>query len=187
MSKYFKHYHLGRVPKTTKWRIKKKNEMLARKYSISSNIETLTTNKHVKQINTNEAIDYSPNTYEYDESNPNTFDDTNNFNDPQELLKKIQIENEEENAPNEHNKGLIYSALLALFFSGNFTQSSFKLILEFTQLFTKIKIPSKFDQLLKTLGGEAIEYTKTWVCHQCNSTIELSSSNQRICSICSNR
>ena len=37
-------------------------------------------------------------------------------------------------------------------------------MLEFTKLFTDIKIPSSFHQLIKSIGENKIEYTKTWYC-----------------------
>ena len=128
------------------------------------------------------------NFYEYDESNPsNLNDDQINACNPLEILQQIRIDNEQVFDDDEPNKELIHSALLALFFAGNFTQSSFKLILEFTRLWTKVKIPTKFDQLLKTLSDENIEYTKTWFCHICQTQVELSHSTQRFCSTCKNQ
>ena len=77
--------------------------------------------------------------------------------DPLEELQRIQIDSTDKSFSEEHKKELVHAALLALFFSGNFTQESFKLVLEFTKMFTHIKIPSSFNQLIKSIGENQIK------------------------------
>ena len=82
----------------------------------------------------------------------------------------------------------IYASLLTLFYSGNLTQSAFKLVLEHTQLLTQIILPKSFDQLLNKMKiFESNDYNKTWFCQNCKKQTELVYSKQRSCLICNEK
>ena len=99
----------------------------------------------------------------------------------------IVIEDEEaaSNAYQEPQEDKICASLLTLFYSGNLTQSAFKLVLEHTQLLTQVTLPKSFDQLLiKMKVFESDEYNKTWFCQKCKKKTNLICSKQRACLIC---
>ncbi len=100
---------------------------------------------------------------------------------------EITETNEEIGDITEPSEDLLYYSLLTLFFSGNFTQSAFKLALEHTQLFTKIKIPKTIDQLIAKIEDEKLTYTKKWFCQNCKQELTLENNKQRKCLICSNK
>ena len=205
MNKYLKHFNNNtKIPKTSKWRLKKQKrldalgrnlELAARSNSQIKNFSStnisdeqdcgIAKNQETRDIFNSTNIVDEENFYDYDESNPNFHEE--NIHEPLEELQRIQIDSTDKLYSEEHKKELIHAALLALFFSGNFTQESFKLVLEFTKLFTDIKIPSSFNQLIKSIGENQIEYIKTWVCHNCQLQVELTSTSQRTCSFCNNQ
>jgi len=80
----------------------------------------------------------------------------------------------------------ISTSLLALFFAGNLTQTSLKLITEYVQMFTQIKIPKSFNQLLNYTNIKPFAYTKQFYCQNCLKYVVLSRPQQRQCSQCSN-
>ncbi len=98
---------------------------------------------------------------------------------------------DEEALPNnyqEPREDSIYASLLTLFYSGNLTQSAFKLLLEHTQLLTQINLPKSFDQLLNKMKiFESNNYNKTWFCQKCKKETELVYSKQRSCLICNEK
>ena len=96
-------------------------------------------------------------------------------------------EDEQENKLDPPNESLISASLLAVFFSGNLTQSSLKSVIELTQLFTNIKIPKTFNQLFENITEENVSYSKTWHCQTCLKKVELLHSKQRSCSGCNNK
>lgn len=181
-TKYFNHYKSSKIPRTSQWR----NNKQKRLDNLKRNMCLTINNVYQSTCNTNNS-NYPHNLYNYDETNPSFIDEVNINSNPLEQLQQIRIENADDIITRELKTELIHSALLALFFSGNFTQASFKMVLEFTQLFTDLQIPSNFNQLIQTIGEENIEYSKKWFCNKCQIQIEPTKSNQRICTVCSNR
>lgn len=84
----------------------------------------------------------------------------------------------------EINEKNVYASLISLFFRGNLTQSTFKLVIEHTQLLIPFKLPKDFDQLMGKIEKERLMYTKQWFCQKCCKYISLSHNKQRNCLIC---
>jgi hypothetical protein len=106
-------------------------------------------------------------------------------------LPSISIEilgnNEEIDNLIEPSEEILYNSLLTLFFSGNFTQSAFKLLLEHTQLFTNIKLPKSIDQIITKIEEEKLTYSKKWYCQNCKEEVNLENNKQRNCFKCLNK
>ena len=70
------------------------------------------------------------------------------------------------------------------FFAGNFTQASLVLIIQLIQMFTNLKIPSNFDNLIKFLNIQKTNYQKIWQCQTCKMKIETKENKKTQCDIC---
>jgi len=100
----------------------------------------------------------------------------------EESLNKINLN---ELDPDEQLT-IISNTILSLFFAGNLTQSSLNIITEFTRLFTNIKIPSTFNQLLNLAQIKPFEYTKKFFCQHCSTEaiVKGETRYKRKCSTC---
>ncbi len=78
----------------------------------------------------------------------------------------------------------ISMALLTLFFSGDFSKTGLSKITEFTQIFSDVKIPKSFVNLLNQLDKNPINYEKKWFCATCFVYVRLHHQYQRRCSRC---
>ncbi|CAF0821714.1 unnamed protein product [Brachionus calyciflorus] len=83
------------------------------------------------------------------------------------------------------------AALLCLFYSGNLTQQSFKIVCELIKVVTKngeneFKIPSDINQCLKwVLDKNIIEHEINWLCLNCKSyKNEIKNKHQGLCQVC---
>ena len=106
------------------------------------------------------------------------------------LLFEINVysdENEEEEFRIETNEKKVYAALIALFFRVNITQSDFKLVIEFAQLLTPIKLPKDFDRIMAQVNQTQLKYNKKWFCQNCGIYVTLSNSKERVCLDCNNK
>lgn len=107
---------------------------------------------------------------------PNQIDDYKLYTDQEDFEFKI-----------EENQEILFASLISLFFRGNFTQSAFKSVIEFTQLLTPIKLPKDFDKLMRQIDQEKLNFTKNWFCQKCLKYVSLSQSKQRNCENCNTR
>lgn len=96
-----------------------------------------------------------------------------------------QGQNADDNNP--PNENILCASLLTVFFNANLTQEALKIVIEHTQLFTNIKIPKTFNQLMVRINNEKLDYEKVWFCQYCEVKCELSNTKQRICSSCNNK
>ena len=94
----------------------------------------------------------------------NDFEEDENYDN--ELINDIIFENEEL-TQQQANEELVCASIFAVFYSGNISQSALSLVSELTRLFTGIKIPKKFDQILKKNSSNNISYKKLWYCSNC--------------------
>ena len=60
-------------------------------------------------------------------------------------------------------------------------------IIKFTQLFTSIKLPKNFNQVVKECLESPLQYNKKWYCQTCQKYVELETSFQRVCGDCQTR
>jgi len=105
-----------------------------------------------------------------------------------DLLKEIESQKINKiNSTVYDNNDLICTALLSLFYSAHFTRDAFAKVIEFAQLLTNVKIPKSFDQLMKHINEEKLEYSKVFFCQKCVNKVELNNSKQRTCELCNER
>ena len=76
-------------------------------------------------------------------------------------------------------------ALLTLFFSGDFTKTGLSKIIELTQMFSDVKLPKAFVNLINRLEKSPIKYEKKWFCVECFAYVEIENQYQRRCTQCS--
>lgn len=100
------------------------------------------------------------------------------------VIFESQIDNQFEI---EKNEKLLFAALIATFYSCNLTQTALRIVIEFTQLLTPIKIPKSFDQLMSKIESEQLNYYKTWFCQKCVVQVMLINNKQRNCLKCFNK
>jgi hypothetical protein len=108
----------------------------------------------------------------------NSSDDNNNFDDNYNNCEDINYINEiisDEEISNDLNKidneKDMIIALICLYFSGKFTQTSFNIILEFLQISSKFQIPKTFNQLVDqffSMSNNQIRFAKESYCSKCN-------------------
>ena len=78
----------------------------------------------------------------------------------------------------EQDESKLYASLIALFFSGNLTQTALKLVIKHTQLLTSIKLPKDFDQLMSKIETHELKYNEKWFGQICLEEVKLSNSKQ---------
>jgi hypothetical protein len=184
--------------KATSYRYKKKIELMeiTQRYFknlLNSNQNNLTINDESNEnlVNgnnqTNDQIEEEyiihSNHINIIESNTNVEEQANICN-----FEIVVDEIDDSNNYSEIDSKTISCSLLSLFYTGNFSQTQLKLIIEFIQLFTKQKIPKNFNNLVNGLEMELKNnYTKNWYCHHCSKKVELSYHMQRTCFECKNK
>ena len=82
----------------------------------------------------------------------------------------------------------INAALLCLFFSGNLSQSAFKLVCDFAKIFlnSKIKIPTDLNQCTRIVENKnKLTFQKYWFCQYCKSYLDnISDKFKNECELC---
>ena len=97
------------------------------------------------------------------------------------------LDDEDDEFKIETNEKNVYAALITLFFRVNITQSDFKLVIEFAQLLTPIKLPKDFDRIMSQVNQKQLSFNKKWFCHYCKIYNTLSNNKQRECVNCNNK
>lgn len=162
--------------------------------TICTNIERY--NQQIDQIESEDSQSQSENASDDDESTTNdpeydevvfeTYDSCNLACSTNELVKKL--------LPITGRKETTVIGLLALFFSGKFTQSAFGLVCEFSRIVnidTRFSLTS-FDSCVNLIfkyANENIKFQKQYYCKQCNciKTHEIKDRYARNCSKCNTR
>ena len=126
---------------------------------------------------------------ETEDNNPNldTFSQRFNQINKQSFISELELE-DILRKPKEFE--LLNNSLIAMFFSTNLTQSSFKTVIELFEIITNQKLPNTFDKLNKNLGGlakDSFSYEKEYYCPSCKKIVVKNSSNQRRCQMCDTR
>lgn len=142
-----------------------------RKFKNKKNIKLIIDDEF--EINSNESnIDNLNLINNSSDDNNNSDDNCNNncedINYINEIISDEEISNDLNKIDNEHD---MIIALICLYFSGKFTQSSFNIILEFLSISCKFQIPKSFNQLVDrffTMSNNEISFQKESYCSKCN-------------------
>ena len=159
-------------PKSTIYKYKKKTivdsqyeSKKCKKQKVESikrnNLIILNTNIEPNEIDLVNEVDFNN-----PEDNDASIKDTLKEILDNEVKINIDINNHEDDYEKiEENK--LCAALVAMFFSGKFSQQSFKMVTELFKSIYNVKIPSSFDDCAKIIlekNDDEITFTKTWYC-----------------------
>lgn len=143
-------------------------------------------NKNISNDIDDDHVDSFESNYDINEifsASLNNDDCNENINHVNDLIFDSELQ-DDFNAIQNENDTIV--ALICLYFSGKFTQTSFNIVLEFLKLNCKVQIPNTFNQLAETflnLTNNKINFKCEAFCSNCSIT----KNEELLCNQCNSK